>query len=362
MGNCLDCRAYGPREDAHTNKSDVDTAALLASSNDASKGKGDPVAVPEQVIAERPRPLVFALMRNGHEVLRGAMEDISDYLEKENKDTACAAYLEFHRWSALHKLMEDGHNDGKTPKGMFAMLDEEFDGIAQKNGLRDDHNTLDVIEDGLTAACNNKNTSLEALKALWDEYKTAYLTHLKKEEGVMMPQVVQLKNRGENLTVIMQTEILPLVSTAWSSARTIGVSSTQQPFRTRLLTNVFLVTTLFLCCFVRWKTIQILNSLSNMPIRCSMLTPGTCLAYESLTTLCGRVLSRINGRFMTNGSKKVCRQNDMPKYKGSLIPIYPLHLELLVIVCKSCIFERTKERTKVGRGPRRDGAGDEKYE
>lgn len=211
MGNCLDCRAYGPREDAHTNKSGLDTAALLASSNDASKGKGDPVAVPEQVIAERPRPLVFALMRNGHEVLRGAMEDISDYLEKENKDAACAAYLEFHRWSALHKLMEDGHNDGKTPKGMFAMLDEEFDGIAQKNGLRDDHNTLDVIEDGLTAACNNKNTSLEALKALWDEYKTAYLTHLKKEEGVMMPQVVQLKNRGENLTVIMQTEILPLV-------------------------------------------------------------------------------------------------------------------------------------------------------
>jgi hemerythrin-like domain-containing protein len=215
MGNCLDCRAYGPREDAHTSKSGVDTAALLASSNNnASKGKDDPVAAaPEQGTAERPRPMVFALMRNGHEVLRGAMEDVSDDLEKGNKDAACAAYLELQQWSALHQLMEDGHNDGKTPKGLFAILDAEFDGIAQKNGLRDDHDKLDVMEDAMTAACNNKNTSLEELKALWGEFKTAYGAHLKKEEGVMMPQVMQLVKRGENLTLIMQTEILPLVST-----------------------------------------------------------------------------------------------------------------------------------------------------
>jgi hypothetical protein len=225
MGNCLDCRAYGPREDAHKHKSGVDAAVLLASSKNASKGKDGPVAVPEQVISERPRPLVFALMRNGHEVLRGAIEDVSNHLEKGNKDAARAVYLELHRWSALHKLMEDGHSDGKTPKGMFAILDEEFDGIAQKNGLRDDHDKLDVLEDALTVACNDRNASLEELRALWEIFKAEYLAHLKKEEGVMMPQVVQLKNRGENLTVIMQTEILPLVSTIWSSARTIGVST-----------------------------------------------------------------------------------------------------------------------------------------
>jgi hypothetical protein len=230
MGNCLDCRAYGPREDVHTNKIGVDNTAVSSSNNASKRMDGPAVAVPEQVIAERPRPLVFALMRNGHEVLRGAMEDVSDYLEKGNKDAACAAYLELHRWSALHKLMEDGHNDaGKTPKGMFAMLDEEFDGIAQKNGLRDDHDKLDVLEDAMTAACNNKNTSLEELKVLWGEFKTAYGAHLKKEEGVMMPQVAQLMKRGENLTVIMQTEILPLVSITWWPARTTGVPP---PFRT----------------------------------------------------------------------------------------------------------------------------------
>jgi len=44
-----------------------------------------------------------AIMRNAHEVIRGAMKDIQDLLDKDEFEAACALWHRFHRFSDLRK-------------------------------------------------------------------------------------------------------------------------------------------------------------------------------------------------------------------------------------------------------------------
>ena len=62
--------------------------------------------------------MIFALMRNGHEVIRGLMRDLSVCDTNEN---IAPVWSTFQKWQHVHALMEDGNN-GVT--GMFAKLDQ----------------------------------------------------------------------------------------------------------------------------------------------------------------------------------------------------------------------------------------------
>ena len=69
---------------------------------------------------DKPRPMVFAIMRNGHEVIRGSMKDIQAAVDAQNMDEAMETYGKLDKWMHLHKLMEEGHpNSTETPMGMF---------------------------------------------------------------------------------------------------------------------------------------------------------------------------------------------------------------------------------------------------
>ena len=56
----------------------------------------------------------------------------------------------------VHARMEDGNPDWKPgqdgPKGLFQVLDEEYDGIGKKEGLYDAHVTLEKLEESLDKA------------------------------------------------------------------------------------------------------------------------------------------------------------------------------------------------------------------
>jgi hypothetical protein len=72
--------------------------------------------------AEKPRPRVFALMRNGHEVIRGGVADIDDALAASDVDVPHVRLLwqKLSRWMDLHMKMEEGSGEPeKSPLGMF---------------------------------------------------------------------------------------------------------------------------------------------------------------------------------------------------------------------------------------------------
>ena len=61
---------------------------------------------------EKPRALVFAIMRNGHEVLRSSMADMAAALQVSNAKEALkqfnAEYEGFKKWQGIHASMEEG--------------------------------------------------------------------------------------------------------------------------------------------------------------------------------------------------------------------------------------------------------------
>jgi hypothetical protein len=88
-------------------------------------------------VEQQPKPLVFSLMRNGHEVIRGLARDCEDALAADQVETFKATYQKLRKWEDIHADMEDGI-DG-VAKGFFQILNEKFDGLADKEGLTSAH-------------------------------------------------------------------------------------------------------------------------------------------------------------------------------------------------------------------------------
>lgn len=122
----------------------TDSAIDPAEAKDATASPASP---------EKPKPMIFALMRNAHEVIRGSQKDIQAALDADDFDEAKNLYEKHKMWQELHARMEEGVDGGKTsPIGMFALLDKNFDDIATKEGLREEHKNLEEAEDALDKA------------------------------------------------------------------------------------------------------------------------------------------------------------------------------------------------------------------
>jgi hypothetical protein len=70
-------------------------------------------------VPEKPKPMIFALMRNAHEVIRGAQEDLGDDLKKGDLESAKILYDKFIKFTMLHMQMEEGSGTDESPIGMF---------------------------------------------------------------------------------------------------------------------------------------------------------------------------------------------------------------------------------------------------
>lgn len=68
----------------------------------------------------KPEPQIFAIMRNGHEVIRGSMLDMKDAIEKDDIKAANDIWQKVHKWNNLHKRMEEGMEVASTGCGCFS--------------------------------------------------------------------------------------------------------------------------------------------------------------------------------------------------------------------------------------------------
>jgi hypothetical protein len=155
--------------------------------------------------AEKPKPQVFAIMRNGHEVLRGSLRDCDEYLQNGDKDKFAAEFRSAMKWQGIHAKMEDGAG---PYKGFFPILNEKIDNICKEKGLMDAHDELEKLEASIEEAINGGD--IEAIKAAYAKFSPINEKHYKDEEAIMMPKVKAMMEAKENLKKMIQEHLLPL--------------------------------------------------------------------------------------------------------------------------------------------------------
>eukprot|EP00527_Entomoneis_sp_CCMP2396_P005948 CAMPEP_0198140252 /NCGR_PEP_ID=MMETSP1443-20131203/3449_1 /TAXON_ID=186043 /ORGANISM="Entomoneis sp., Strain CCMP2396" /LENGTH=265 /DNA_ID=CAMNT_0043802625 /DNA_START=233 /DNA_END=1030 /DNA_ORIENTATION=- len=167
------------------------------------------ITTASQISSKKPRPLIFAIMRNGHEVIRGAERDLKELIEKGDLEGAAELWEKHKRWMFVHMKMEDGTETEGSPMGMFKLLDQKFEGIASDAGLNGLHVKLHELEGAVDQAFQNKD--LEKLQQVFPEYDSVNLDHLVKEEEIMMPKVMEMKKNGVDLKTVIVEEVLAAV-------------------------------------------------------------------------------------------------------------------------------------------------------
>lgn len=184
-----------------------DPEAVPVATEDTSKDQ-DKGKEPEK---EKPKPQVFAIMRNGHEVLRGLSVDITALFADDTTTCAdvAAVWNKFIRWMQLHALMEDGASD--KGKGFFAVLDERFEKVATEQGLVQAH--IDIAELETAMDDSLKGDDIAAVKTAWEAFTAANEAHLLKEEEHFMPKVQAMAKAKVNLVEVLRTDVL---SCAWN--------------------------------------------------------------------------------------------------------------------------------------------------
>lgn len=152
--------------------------------------------------AEKPKPMIFAVQRNAHEVIRGLMMGVG---KSDDVASFRSNFKQFQAYMALHARTEDG---GNGCKGLFAMLDERGDGLAMSAGLRDLHVNIDAAEKAIQDMTEDDGAELDALKTKWAEFEELNEAHLKKEEDIIMPQIMKMAKSGVNMKEIMREDVL----------------------------------------------------------------------------------------------------------------------------------------------------------
>ena len=155
------------------------------------------------------KPMPMAIMRNGHEVIRGAMLDIQTMLDKDDFESARALWHQFHRFSDLHMRMEEGRKDANA-KGLFKLVDEHADGAAKKGELRHSHATLYELEEDVVDIFE-RAPDIQRAKEIYPIFRKENQEHLKEEEDILMPAIQRMMKKGVNIKKYIKTDILPVL-------------------------------------------------------------------------------------------------------------------------------------------------------
>ena len=89
-------------------------------------------------------------MRNGHEVIRGAMFDVADALEADDftKAEAICVWTQLHRWQDLHKTNGRRRRQRRfVSEGPIRLLDQHCEQVVAKTDLRGQHDRLYKYEE-----------------------------------------------------------------------------------------------------------------------------------------------------------------------------------------------------------------------
>lgn len=173
-----------------------------------------------------PTPQLFALMRLGHEVIRGAMRDIRELLfanhdmnssseltTAERIKKARSLWRELYQFMNIHQAMEEG--EGKA-KGFFCILDE-FTSSDISSLLHETHEALDEYEQALHYELHRlpRRAQLHLIQEAFLDFEHNQRIHLRQEEKIMMPAIMSAlqKKRGSiNIQKLMTKEIMPCLA------------------------------------------------------------------------------------------------------------------------------------------------------
>jgi hypothetical protein len=96
--------------------------------------------------------------------------------------------------------MEDGKSQGEsTPKGFFHILNEKCDNIATQENLLSAHDDLEKKSDEFAALLDETEIEPDKVLAVYNEFHKLNEDHLKHEEDIMMPKVMEMMKKGEPL-------------------------------------------------------------------------------------------------------------------------------------------------------------------
>ena len=152
----------------------------------------------------------MAIMRNAHEVIRGAMGDIQDLLDKGDVKEAAALWHRFNRYSDLHMKMEEGRK-GCNAKGLFNLVDDHADKAARKAGLRHHHASLYELEEDVVDIFD-KSPDIARAKEVYPIFREENESHLKEEEQVLMPAIQVMMKQGVPVKKYIISDILPVLT------------------------------------------------------------------------------------------------------------------------------------------------------
>jgi iron-sulfur cluster repair protein YtfE (RIC family) len=156
-----------------------------------------------------PKPVPMAIMRNAHEVIRCALQDIQDALDKDDFDRARDMWHRFHRFSDMHMKMEEGRK-GANSAGLFAMIDKHGNQAVRKAGLRHHHERLYELEEDVVDIFENA-PDVDRAKEVFPIFRQEDEDHLKEEEDILMPAIQEMIKNGVPLKKCIQSEIIPLL-------------------------------------------------------------------------------------------------------------------------------------------------------
>jgi len=157
-----------------------------------------------------PKPMPMAIMRNAHEVIRGAMQDIQEMLDQDDFENARKLWHELHRFTDLHMAMEEGRK-GCNARGIFKLVDEHADDAAKKGKLRHSHETLYELEEDVVDIFE-KAPDMDRAKDIFPIFRKENEAHLTEEEDILMPSIQKMMKQGLPIKQYIKTDILPVLT------------------------------------------------------------------------------------------------------------------------------------------------------
>lgn len=184
--------------------------------------------------APEPTAEVFALVRNAHEVIRGACIDLETTLAAPAADAATkravvdrfrAQWVELRRFLKIHHKMEDGAllklEVLKTAEGLFDMIDRLDSDRAKAAHVRDAHARLASIERAVSRSLYSVFGSHAKLLTAYGHFKEMNEEHLKQVDEIMTPTIKKLNDDGADMRGLMRKSVLAAL---WDDDRAFFVS------------------------------------------------------------------------------------------------------------------------------------------
>eukprot|EP00750_Incisomonas_marina_P000761 INCI10567.1.p1 GENE.INCI10567.1~~INCI10567.1.p1 ORF type:complete len:268 (-),score=56.17 INCI10567.1:142-945(-) len=177
---------------------------------------------------------VFAILRNGHEGLRGLLKTLAeratDCVAKPDAESAVTvnqAWENFQVMLKCHMDMED--------KVVFPMMDKLFDNIVSNDHLDEEHECDKKLMAETTAAIGalTFNPSLETAKAALDlvlKYQRHHEEHLLHEETLLMPKTVIVNPPEIRPAILHHAMNLDFALTVKSMPLTVAEMAHRNPF------------------------------------------------------------------------------------------------------------------------------------